>query len=166
MGVVVAPLVIVLVGTHSPKKRINLKKMNGTWHSIEKKPKVFGFRVDHAQAVGQNNDHRRKNCLCCCSILCYTVAYIVDSPHGNSKISGQRMNKNPIMLLADTIDSLWLWTYGIIAGWGLTVTVVIVAIVLLLIRTINLQRRVDKLENRLVHAERDYNLTISNWKNR
>ena len=73
---------------------------------------------------------------------------------------------NPIKLLADGIDSLWLWTYGIIAGWGLTVTVVIVAIVLLLIRTINLQRRVDKLENRLVHAERDYNLTISNWKNR
>jgi len=67
-------------------------------------------------------------------------------------------------MLADGIDHLWI--YGIIAGWGLTVTVVIVAIVLLLIRTINLQRRVDNLENRLVHAERDFNLTVNNWKHK
>jgi len=73
---------------------------------------------------------------------------------------------NPVKLLADGIDSLWLWTYGIIAGWGLTVTIIVVAIVLLLVRTINLQRRVDRLEKRLVHAERDYNLTVNNWKNK
>ena len=76
------------------------------------------------------------------------------------------MNKNPIMLLADTIDSLWLWTYGIIAGWGLTFTLIIVALIILLIRTINLQRRIDTLEARLIHAERDYNLTINDWKHR
>jgi hypothetical protein len=73
---------------------------------------------------------------------------------------------NPINLLTTAIDNLWLWTYGIIAGWGLTFTIVIVAIVLLLIRTINLQRRVDRLENRLISAERDYNLTINNWKSK
>ena len=73
---------------------------------------------------------------------------------------------NPVKLLADGVDSLWLWTYGIIAGWGLTFTIVIVAIVLLLIRTINLQRRVDRLENRLITAERDYNLTVNNWKSK
>ena len=73
---------------------------------------------------------------------------------------------NPIKLLADGIDSLWLWTYGIIAGWGLTFTVIVVAIVLLLVRTINLQRRVDRLENRLITAERDYNLTVNNWKSK
>jgi hypothetical protein len=73
---------------------------------------------------------------------------------------------NPIKLLADGIDSLWLWTYGIIAGWGLTFTIVVIAIVLLLIRTINLQRRVDRLENRLITAERDYNLTVNNWKSK
>ena len=77
-----------------------------------------------------------------------------------------KVRMNPIKLLADGIDSLWLWTYGIIAGWGVTFTVIVVAIVLLLIRTINLQRRVDKLEQRLVHAERDYNLTVNNWKNK
>jgi hypothetical protein len=73
---------------------------------------------------------------------------------------------NPITILTNTIDSLWLWTYGIIAGWGLTFTIVIVAIVLLFIRTINLQRRVDRLEQRLVHAERDYNLSVNAWKSK
>ena len=73
---------------------------------------------------------------------------------------------NPIKLLTDGIDSLWYWTYGIIAGWGLTFTVVVVAIVLLFIRTINLQRRVDRLENRLIHAERDYNLSITQHKSK
>jgi len=73
---------------------------------------------------------------------------------------------NPINLLTTAIDNLWWWTYGIIAGWGLTFTIIIVAIVLLLIRTINLQRRVDRLENRLISAERDYNLTVDNWKSK
>lgn len=73
---------------------------------------------------------------------------------------------NPINLLAAGIDSLWLWTYGIIAGWGLTFTIIVVALVLVVIRTINLQRRVDRLENRLITAERDYNLTVNNWKSK
>ena len=73
---------------------------------------------------------------------------------------------NPIKLLADGVDSLWLWTYGIIAGWGVTFTIIVIAIVLLLIRTINLQQRVDRLENRLISAERDYNLTVNNWKSK
>ena len=73
---------------------------------------------------------------------------------------------NPIKLLADGINDLWFWTYGIIAGWGLTFTIIVVALVLVVIRTINLQRRVDRLEQRLVHAERDYNLTVNNWKSK
>ena len=73
---------------------------------------------------------------------------------------------NPIKLLADGIDSLWYWTYGIIAGWGLTFTIIVIALVLVVIRTINLQRRVDRLEQRLVHAERDYNLSINNQKSK
>jgi len=73
---------------------------------------------------------------------------------------------NAVKVLTETIDNLWLATYGIIAGWGLTVTVVIVALILLLIRTINLQRRVDQLEQRLVHAERDYNLSVNQWKSK
>lgn len=71
---------------------------------------------------------------------------------------------NAINLLTNSIGDLWYWTYGIIAGWGLTFTMIVVALVLLLIRTINLQHRVDRLESRLVHAERDYNLSIDKWK--
>jgi len=70
---------------------------------------------------------------------------------------------NPITLLTTGINDLWFWTYSIIAGWGVTFTVVVAALILLLIRTINLQRRVDQLESRLVHAERDYNLTLNKW---
>ena len=71
---------------------------------------------------------------------------------------------NPIKLLTQTVDSLWLWTYGLVAGWGLTVTLIVVALVILMIRTINLQKRVNNLESRLVHAERDYNITLSKWQ--
>jgi uncharacterized membrane protein YhiD involved in acid resistance len=70
---------------------------------------------------------------------------------------------NPINLLTTTIDSLWLWTYGIIAGWGLTFTLVVVALIILLIRTINLQRRVDRLENRIITNEREFNLFSKTW---
>ena len=70
---------------------------------------------------------------------------------------------NPIKLLADGIDSLWWWTYGIIAGCGLTVTLIVVALVLVAIRTINLQRRVQMVENRLINAEREFNLSTKSW---
>ena len=71
---------------------------------------------------------------------------------------------NPILKLTEGIENLWYMTYGIVAGWGLTFTLIVVALIILLIRTINLQRRVDRLESRIVHAERDYNLTVNQWK--
>jgi hypothetical protein len=70
---------------------------------------------------------------------------------------------NPINLLTTAIDSLWWWTYGIIAGWGLTITLVVVAMIILLIRTINLQRRVDRLEARIITNEREFNLFSKTW---
>jgi hypothetical protein len=73
---------------------------------------------------------------------------------------------NPITLLTNGLNDLWFWTYGIIAGWGVTFTIIVVALVLVVIRTINLQRRVDRLEQRLVHAERDYNLSVNQWKSK
>jgi len=42
----------------------------------------------------------------------------------------------------------------------------VVVLVVVIIRTINLQRRVDRLESRLIMAERDYNLTINNSKSK
>lgn len=70
---------------------------------------------------------------------------------------------NAIAILTTAIDSLWWWTYGIIAGWGLTFTLVVAALVILLIRTINLQRRVDRLEHRIITNEREFNLFSKTW---
>ena len=70
---------------------------------------------------------------------------------------------NPIKILADGVDSLWLWTYGIIAGWGVTFTIIVIALILVVIRTINLQRRVDRLESRIVTNEREFNLFSKTW---
>ena len=70
---------------------------------------------------------------------------------------------NPINLLTSTIDSLWLWTFGIIAGWGLTFTIVVAALIVLLIRTVNLQRRLDRLEARVITDEREYNIILKSW---
>ena len=70
---------------------------------------------------------------------------------------------NPINLLTSAIDSLWWWTYGIIAGWGLTFTLVVAALIVLLIRTVNLQRRLDRLEARVITDEREYNLLLKSW---
>jgi ABC-type bacteriocin/lantibiotic exporter with double-glycine peptidase domain len=73
---------------------------------------------------------------------------------------------NTITLLTNGINDLWFWTYSIIAGWSLTFTILVVGLIIVGIRTINLQHRVDRLEQRLVHAERDYNLSINNTKSK
>lgn len=70
---------------------------------------------------------------------------------------------NPIMLVTSGINDLWIWTYSIVAGWGLTVTAMVVAVVILLIRTVNLQNRIEQLENRVVANEREFNLMTKSW---
>jgi hypothetical protein len=71
---------------------------------------------------------------------------------------------NPIPILTSAVNDLWFWTYGLVAGWGVTVTLLIAAIIFLSVKFLRLSRRVTQLEARLVHAERDYNLTIDRWK--
>ena len=61
------------------------------------------------------------------------------------------------------MDNLWWWTYGMVAGWGVTFTLMVVALIVLLIRTINLQRRVDRLESRIITNEREFNLFSKSW---
>jgi len=70
---------------------------------------------------------------------------------------------NTINLLSSAVDNLWLWTYGLVAGWGVTFTFVVAALIILLIRTINLQRRVDYLEARIITNEREFNLFSKTW---
>jgi uncharacterized membrane protein YhiD involved in acid resistance len=70
---------------------------------------------------------------------------------------------NPATLITENIANLWYATYGLIAGWGVTFTVMVVALIILLVRTINLQRRVDRLENRIIASEREFNLFSKTW---
>ena len=67
-------------------------------------------------------------------------------------------------MLADGVDHLWLWTYGLVAGWGITFTLLIAAVIFLLARQLRTERRLKQLEQRLVHAERDYNLSVNKWE--
>ena len=63
--------------------------------------------------------------------------------------------------LTEAIDTLWYMAYGIIACWGITFTLVVIALILLLVRTINLQSRIQRLENRQVADSRDLSLRIT-----
>ena len=74
------------------------------------------------------------------------------------------INLNPISFLVDNVENLWYSVYGLIAGWGLTMTIIVATIVLLAIRLYRCERQVEQLQNRLIHAERDYNLTLEKWK--
>ena len=71
---------------------------------------------------------------------------------------------NPVSILAQGIDHLWLWTYGLVAGWGITFTFLVAAVIFLLARQLRTERKLKKLEERLVHAERDYNISVNKWK--
>lgn len=66
-------------------------------------------------------------------------------------------------VLQDSIEYLWYSIWGMVAGWGLTTTIIVAAVVILLIKYIRLYKRVQHLENRLITAERDYNLTLDKW---
>ena len=74
------------------------------------------------------------------------------------------MTLNPISFLIDNVENLWYSIYGLIAGWGLTMTMGVAIIVILAVRLFRVERRLAQLENRLVHAERDYNLTLEKWQ--
>jgi hypothetical protein len=74
------------------------------------------------------------------------------------------MNLNPISFLTDNVENLWYSIYSLIAGWGLTMTVIVAIIVVLAVRLYRCERRISQFENRLIHAERDYNLTLEQWK--
>jgi hypothetical protein len=70
---------------------------------------------------------------------------------------------NPATIITENIANLWYATYCLVAGWGITFTLMVVALIVLLVRTINLQRRVDRLENRIITNEREFNLFSKTW---
>jgi hypothetical protein len=72
----------------------------------------------------------------------------------------------PINLLSESISDLWWMSYSIIAGWGASFTIIVAVLIVVVIKLIRLNHRIEKLENRLVMAERDYNLSITQHKSK
>ena len=71
-----------------------------------------------------------------------------------------------INLLQQTVDTLWLWTYGLVAGWGITFTLVVIALVITLVRTVNLQERIKRLESRVIANDRDASIRLNKLENK
>jgi hypothetical protein len=72
---------------------------------------------------------------------------------------------NPITFLTSNVSDLWIWTYSIIAGWGTTVTLLVVAMGYLLVRLIRLEQRLRMVDNKLVAETRELSLRISKHTN-
>lgn len=66
-------------------------------------------------------------------------------------------------ILADSIEYLWYSIYGIVAGLGVTMMVSIAIVAFIIIRLFRAENKIKQLENRLVHAERDYNISLERW---
>jgi hypothetical protein len=63
-------------------------------------------------------------------------------------------------IIQETINNLWYWTYGMVVGWGASFTILLALIILLFIKIIRLDRRLNYLQGRVVANERDHNLEI------
>ncbi len=63
-------------------------------------------------------------------------------------------------ILHETINNLWYWTYGMVVGWGASFTILLALVILLFIKIIRLNRKLNYLEGRVVANERDHNLEI------
>ncbi len=66
-----------------------------------------------------------------------------------------------INLLTQGIDSLWYWTYSIVVGWGASFTIIVAIIILLAIRVLHCEQRLRQIESRVVTAEREVNLALT-----
>ena len=72
---------------------------------------------------------------------------------------------NPITFLTSNVSDLWLWTYSIIAGWGTTVTLLVVAIGYLLVRVIRLEQKLRMVDSKLVAETRELSIRINKHTN-
>jgi hypothetical protein len=69
-------------------------------------------------------------------------------------------------LLLNEIASLWAWGIGIIAGWGITLTLVVFAVVLLWRRVQRLEEELRQYRNMAVMEGRDASLRLNRLESR
>lgn len=63
-------------------------------------------------------------------------------------------------IIQETINNLWYWTYGMVVGWGASFTILLALVILLYIKVVRLNRKLNYLQGRVVANERDHNLEI------
>ena len=63
-------------------------------------------------------------------------------------------------LLNEAIQNLWFWTYGIIVGWGASFTIIVALIIILFIKILHTNQRINYLYNRMVAHERETSLNV------
>ena len=59
------------------------------------------------------------------------------------------------------VNGLWSWVIGIVAGWGLTFTAVVAALVYAHIQIARLNKKIAKLESRVITEGRDVSLRLT-----
>jgi hypothetical protein len=60
-----------------------------------------------------------------------------------------------LQTLVGEVNGLWSWIIGIVAGWGLTLSIVVGVLVYAHIRITTLKRKIEQVNNRLVVETRD-----------
>jgi hypothetical protein len=68
--------------------------------------------------------------------------------------------------LINEIANLWYWGIGIIAGWGITLTLVVIAVVVIWRRLQRLEDQVQMYRNIAVMEGRDASLRLNKLENR
>ena len=66
-----------------------------------------------------------------------------------------------LQTLVGEVNGLWSWIVGIIAGWGLTFTLVVVAIVYAHIRISRLKKQLENLRSQQVTDGRELSFRIT-----
>lgn len=70
------------------------------------------------------------------------------------------MIADTLSTITQEISGLWSWMIGIIAGWGITFTAVVVAVVYAHVRISRLRRQIDSYNNQRVSEDRDLSFRL------
>lgn len=62
------------------------------------------------------------------------------------------------------IQQVWSWVTSIVAGLGLTVSLLIIVILALFLKLTKISSRLQNLENRVISTERDLSIEITKIK--
>lgn len=66
-----------------------------------------------------------------------------------------------LQTLVGEVNGLWSWIIGIVAGWGLTFSLVVAALIYAHVRIARLNRKLSILENRVITEGRDVSLRLT-----